>query len=62
MNSFYERYKLYRLNPCDFDTVIPGGPTLAYLYKKLFAVGCPCCAMVRILLACGISFGIGLCL
>jgi hypothetical protein len=62
MQNLYERYKLYRLNLCDFDTFIPGGPTLAALYQKVFAVGCPCCAMVRILVACAVSFGIGLCL
>jgi hypothetical protein len=62
MNSFYERYKLYRLNPCDLDSAIPGGPALTYLYQKFFAIGCPCCAMVRILAVCAVSFGIGLCL
>lgn len=60
--NFYERYKLYKLNLCDYDTFLPGGPALAYLYQKLYAVGCPCCAMVRILASIILAFIAGLCL
>ena len=62
MQNLYERYKLYRLNPCDQDGFTRVGLVLAALYQKVFAVGCPCCAMVRILAACAVSFGLGLCL
>lgn len=59
MNSFYEKYKLYKLNLCDFDTVIPGGQALTYLYQRFFAVGCPCCAMARILIPILLAFTLG---
>lgn len=46
-HDFYEKHKLYRLNPCDFGAWLP----LRLLGRALarFSVECPCCSAVRIL-------------
>jgi hypothetical protein len=59
IDRWYTRCRLYHLNPCDFETIIPGvGPALAKLYR-LTETGCPCCSGVRVVGLMLIAFGVG---
>jgi hypothetical protein len=48
--SFYERYHLYKLNPCDLDiypVLKPFGLALTAL-QRVFTTNCYCCTGFRI--------------
>lgn len=59
--SFYERYKLYRFNPCDIDTVLPGHALLTAI-QRLHTTNCYCCTGARIAASIILAFIAGLCL
>lgn len=58
MNSIYEKYKLYRANPCDLDTTIPGNDLLAKIHQ-LHTTNCNCCSGARIVISIVLAFTLG---
>jgi hypothetical protein len=59
--SMYERYHLYRLNPCDLDAapvLKPFGQALVAV-QRVFTTNCPCCTGARIALGLAAAVLIG---
>jgi hypothetical protein len=57
----YERYKLYRLNPCDIDcmpVLKPFGLALEAV-QNVFTTNCPCCTGMRIVAGLALAFLVG---
>jgi hypothetical protein len=61
MNSIYERYKLYRANPCDLDSWTIFKPLSRTLMRvtAAFTTQCSCCSGARIVLGLAVAAAIG---
>lgn len=51
--GLYERLKLFKVNPCDFDAIVPLKP-LGKAFESL-TVACPCCTGARIVIAAALA-------
>jgi hypothetical protein len=59
--NFYERYHLYRLNPCDLDAASvlkPFGHALIAV-QRVFTTNCYCCTGARIAIGLALSYQLG---